>query len=154
MTTYYQPLQRESDRRWDYTSGTGSGGTCPIGYCAGWKEPPDGDECGRLDAQFGPGFALRLSADIEKRREHQAKYHTNGHEAAAEAGACYRQWELDNDLKLYAKPIEEAKELHRCVADGCGEFTAGLACLGQHRNWYLCDAHRNRDVVEKLASKP
>lgn len=35
MTAYYQPLQRESDKRWDMTCGTGSRPAYPIGYCAG-----------------------------------------------------------------------------------------------------------------------
>lgn len=35
MTTYYPPLQRQSDRRWDMTRGTGSTPAYAIGYCAG-----------------------------------------------------------------------------------------------------------------------
>ncbi len=147
MTTYYEARQRDSDKRWDFTSSTGSGGTCPIGYCAGWREMTAHDV-----ARFGEGFAQSLHNEIEAKRVHQAKYHKDGHATAEEACACYREWELDNDLKFFTKPIEEAKELHRCAE--CQEFTAGLACLGQHRNWYLCDAHRNRETVEKLAREP
>lgn len=35
MTAYYQPLQRQSDKRWDMTRGTGSSAAHAIGYCAG-----------------------------------------------------------------------------------------------------------------------
>lgn len=33
MTQYYEVRQRESDKKWDMTCSTGSGGTYPIGYC-------------------------------------------------------------------------------------------------------------------------
>lgn len=149
MTTYIQALQRESDRRWDKTSGTGSTKPHAIGYCAGWKEPATGEEAVRLERQFGPGFVERMNADIEARREHQAKYHTDGHATAAEADECYQRYELDQELNFYA-PRTEPDSLHKCRAPGCSEFTAGLATLGQHRNMWLCDKHRNREAVELI----
>jgi hypothetical protein len=152
MTTYHQALQR-TDGRWDFTSSTGSTKPHPLGYCAGWKEPPMGEESKRLEGQFGDGFVKRLTADIEAKRQHQAKYHSDGHATEREACDCFRQYELDNELEFRTMPKEQAETLHKCQAPECGEFTAGLASLGQYRHFYLCDAHRNRDVVEALASK-
>ena len=153
MTTYHQALQRESDKRWDFTSSTGSSSAYPIGYCAGWKEPPGPEEAAKLDARLGRGFSERLTKEIEAKREHQAKYHTDGHATAAEADACFRRYELDQELQFFTMPVEKAETLHRCQAPECKEFTAGLASLGQHRHFYLCDAHRNRDTVELLITK-
>lgn len=154
MTTYRQALKRESDGRYDFTSSTGSSGAYALGYCAGWKEPPGPEEAAKLDARLGDGFAARITADIEKKRPFQAKYHKEGHADAAEACECYRQYELDHELKFKTKPKEESDQLHRCQAiGGCAEFTAGIAFLGQYNHFYLCDSHRNRDEVEKLINK-
>lgn len=153
MTTYRQALQRESDKRYDFTSSTGSTQAHAVGYCAGWREPAAGEEATRLEKQFGPGFVQSLNLELEAKRQHQAKYHTDGHATAAEACACFHQYELDNELEFKTKPVDEATELHRCQAASCKEFTAGIAFLGQHRHFYLCDMHRNRDEVEKLVTK-
>src|SRR5512134_1548152 len=88
MTTYRQALQRESDKRWDFTSSTGSTKAHPIGYCAGWRDVPSPEVAADLDARLGAGFAERLAAEIEEKRQHQGKYHTDGHATAAEADAC------------------------------------------------------------------
>lgn len=150
MTTYRESLPRQHDGRWDYTAGTGSSPARAIGYCAGWQDPPGAEEAARLDGRLGEGFALRLTADIEKKRPHQAKYHVDGHATSGEACACYREYELDNELEFKSKPTEEVSTLYRCAVSRCSEFTAGVALLGR-RHWPLCDLHRNRETVEKLA---
>jgi hypothetical protein len=147
MTTYHQALKRQSDGRYDFTSSTGSSAAYPLGYCAGWKEPPTGEEAKRLERQFGKGFVERLSAEIEAKRPHQAKYHTDGHATAAEADECYQRYELDQELEFYG-PKLEPETMHKCRAPACGEFTAGLATLGRHRRLWLCEKHRNRETVE------
>lgn len=153
MTTYHQPLKRESDKRWDFTRGTGSSAAYAVGYCAGWKEPPGPEEAAELDKKLGAGFAARITVEIEAKRKYQAKYHTDGHATAAEACACHRQYELDNELELKPKPNEESDTLHRCQAFGCPVHTANLACLGQFNFFHLCDDHLNRETVEKLVVK-
>jgi hypothetical protein len=147
MTTYYQALQRKSDQRYDYTSSTGSTQPHPIGYCAGWKEMSDYGT-----AAWDKNLKESLERDIEEKRPFKDKFHSDGHATAAEAEACYRQYELDHQLRLHEAPAEP-DQLHRCKADGCKEFTAGVAFLGNHRHFYLCDAHRNRETVEKLITK-
>lgn len=153
MTTFLQALPRESDKRWDYTSSTGSSSAHPIGYCAGWKEPPTGEEAKRLEAQFGPGFVERLSKEIEAKRQFKGSYHTDGHATPAEAEACYRNYELDQELEFKTLPLKEADTLHRCMAPDCGEFTAGVAILGKYTRFHLCDKHRNRSTIEKMFVK-
>src|SRR6185503_14244261 len=105
-----------------------------------------------LDAQLGQGFAIRIAESMEKKRPFQAKYHTEGHADAAEACECYKQYELDHELEFKTLPLEKADTLHKCQSAGCPEYTAGIALLGQHRHFYLCDEHRNRAEVEKLIS--
>lgn len=148
MTTYYQALQRESDKRYDYTSSTGSTQPHPIGYCAGWKEMVDYGT-----AAWDQMLKESLVRDIEEKRPFKDKFHRDGHATAAEAEACYRQYELDHHLHFETMPLEKAETLHRCKAPECGEFTAGIAFLGHHRHFYLCDTHRNRVTVEKLIAK-
>lgn len=151
MTTYHQALKRARDGRFDFTSSTGSSAPHPIGYCAGWKEPATGEEAERLTKQFGPDFVEHLNADIEAKREHQAKYHTDGHATEDEAHNCYRRYLLDQELEL-RDPPESPGSLHKCQAPGCGAYTAGEARLGHGypRRFYLCDAHRSRETVEAL----
>lgn len=153
MTRYLQALQKESTKRWDFTSSTGSSGAYPLGYCAGWKEPPEGEEAQQLDARLGAGFSKRLAEDIEKKRPFKDKYHTEGHATEAEACACYREYELDHELEFHDLPRAKADTLHRCEGPGCEEFTAGIGSLGQHRFFHLCPAHQNRATVEQLIAK-
>lgn len=150
MTTYIQALQRESDKRWDMTSGTGSSAAHAIGYCAGWSEPPAGEELKDLEVRTGAGIAKHIVEECEAKRPHQAKYHRGGHATAAEADACYQQYQLDNELQFYGTPTGKVDTLHACKCPGCSEYTAGMARLGQHRYFYLCDKHRNRDTVELI----
>lgn len=147
MTTYYQALQRKSDGKFDYTSSTGSTQPHPIGYCAGWKEMSDYGT-----AAWDKLLKESLARDIEEKRPFKDKYHAHGHATAAEAEACYRQYELDQLLRLEGPPAG-AESLHRCKAPECSEFTAGVAFLGNHLRFYLCDAHRTREVVEQLITK-
>lgn len=152
MTRYLQALQKESTKRWDFTSSTGSSGAYPLGYCAGWKEPPADDEALELDSRLGSGFSKRLAEDIEKKRPFKDKYHTDGHATEAEACACYREYELDQELEFKDLPREKADTLYRCQGPDCEEFTAGAGILG-HRVFRLCPAHQNRATVELLLAK-
>jgi len=148
MTTYYQALRRQSDGRYDYTSCTGSTKPHPIGYCAGWKEITDYGT-----AAWDRLLKASLGRDIEEKRPFKNKFHTDGHATEREAINCYRQYELDHHLEFKDAPTEKANTLHRCQAPGCSEFTAGVAFLSHHRHFYLCDAHRNRETVERLVIK-
>lgn len=148
MTTYRQALQRETDKRYDFTSSTGSSAAYAIGYCAGWKEMADYGT-----AAWDKTLKDGLERAIEEKRPHQAKYHIDGYATAAEAHACYRQYELDNELEFKTLPMKEAETLHKCQAPECEEFTAGTAFLGQYTHFHLCDTHRNREAVEAILNK-
>lgn len=131
---YYGARQRESDKRWDYTSHNRRGGTHPIGYCRKTDWTPE------MRAEFHMS-----DAEWDKIQAHKEKYHDEGHSTADEACACYRSYLLDNDLRLDHKTRDSQ---HRCEV--CGEWTQGFATVSHSFRWFLCDAHRNRDEVEKL----
>lgn len=148
MTRYLQALKR-LDGRWDFTSSTGSSAPYPLGYCAGWREAPTGEEADKLRSSTGQWLVDKLASDIEERRPFADRYHTEGHATAAEADECYRQYQLDHELEFHEAPTEPGT-LHRCQGHGCREYTAGVAFYGQHQHFYLCDVHRNRETVEAL----
>lgn len=140
---WYAARQRK-DQRWDYTC-QNSSGVFPMGYCAGWRETTTEDIAARPELA---AVADHILADQEKRRPHRAKYHTDGHASEEEACACWKRYQLDNELRLHDPP-KDPDTLHRCAAD-CGIFTAGLAEVGEHWHRHLCDEHRTREVVERL----
>lgn len=143
---WYCARQRESDGRWDYTN-RNSTGTYALGYCAGWREL-DHEHLGKI---FGVDRLPWFEQDLEKRRAHQGKYHADGHATAGEADACYRQYQLDNELRLHDPPADP-DALHKCAV--CGTFTAGMAEIGEHWHRHLCDAHRTREAVAGLFLAP
>jgi hypothetical protein len=145
MTTWYRPLQRDRDKRWDYTSSTGSRGAWAIGYCHAWREWTA--ETITETPGLGPELVKRILADQEVDRRHQAKYHADGHATAHEAEICYAHYRIDNELELRDPPADPAS-LHKCAI--CGAFTAGSALFrgGFPHVEYFCDAHRTREHVE------
>jgi hypothetical protein len=148
MARYYQVRQRQDNRRFDMTVSSDDEGWChPIGYCAGWRE---------YSAENYPSakeyLLSEIQRDLEKRRPFQAKYHDGGHETREEADACYRDYELDQELRFYDLDDEQ----HKCAL--CGAWTQKVAELGQfHRYFHLCPEHANREGVEqarRAKSKP
>ena len=118
---YFTARQRESDRRWDYTC-QNSAGTYPIGYCS------------------GPELA-HFSAE-----EHRSKYHDDGHATAEEAYACHRAYELDNSVRYHDRDDTQKK----CLI--CEAWTTRRAVVGQEltKEYALCEAHANRESLEKV----
>jgi hypothetical protein len=145
-----QPLQRKDDGRWDYTYGN-SRGTFADGYCRAWK-PWTAESVARI-GMGGDDPAAVAEEWNAKEAPHVGKYHDNGHATAEEAVDCHRLYELDHHLEFFAdRP--NADTAHRCQAQGCATFTSGLADLrGGHKHWWLCEAHRTREVVEALWPK-
>lgn len=143
MARIYSVLQRQSDKRWDMTvSSDEEGWAHAIGYCAGWKGDPDEAERERLEKMFGEGFADRLAAELEPLRQHQAKFHRDGHATAEEAYACYKQYELDTKLRFWESKSEQKK----CQI--CEAWTTHRAELGEfHREFFLCLEHATRENV-------
>jgi len=143
MTRYYQPRQRISNGRWDYTSGTNSSGIFAIGYCAGWPEHTRES----LEAKSVRGYLVEaILADQEKRRPSAAKYHSDGHATAEEAVACHLQYELDTALAF----VDDPSKQERCAT--CEEWTTGRATFRGDsflRLFALCPKHQTREDVEK-----
>lgn len=130
---HYNAKQRLSDMRWDYVCGNR-----PTGYCAGYREFTEKDDF--LSEQ------MRIQENA-KMAVHKEKYHTNGHETEEEARLCYKQYMLDNELRLSPKQ-ENPSQLNKC--DVCGEFCSGSASIGWCERYTLCEKHCTRDEVERL----
>lgn len=122
---YYAARQREKTKKWDYTC-RNDGQIWPVGYCAG-----------------------RLVDVMKVPEDKREPYHEDGHETAEEAQECYKRYVLDNDLRLDSKMSGQQR---RCEADGCEEWTQGLATIRGGQMFVLCDEHRNRETVEGMFS--
>src|SRR5579872_1441557 len=83
---YLKPRQRETDGRWDYTQ-MNDGIVWRIGYCHEFREPKKDEWCWSEEAK------KKLYANREK-------YHKDGHLTEQEAYDCYKQYKLDNELRL------------------------------------------------------
>lgn len=135
---HWKARQRETDQRWDYTCREGQGRVYATGYCGGYRE---------FDPSFFPD-AERLNAEMEPFRE---KYHTDGHATEAEAIECYRQYQLDRQLKFNRWTHEALPgTLHICDHNGCTEYTPHQASIGGYHVWHLCPEHLNRETVDAL----
>lgn len=148
MTRYLQALKR-LDGRYDFTSSTGSSAPYALGYCAGWREAPTGEDAEKLKRSMGQWLVDQLAVDIEAKRAFASRYHTSGHGSAGEADECYRQYQLDHELEFHDAPTVP-DTLHKCQEPGCMAYTEGIAFFGQHQHFYLCNSHRTREVVEAL----
>lgn len=140
MTTYFEALQRQTDKRWDYTRRTGSTPAHPIGYCAGWNYP-------RLIENLEPSNPLIVALEHEQaaRLQFKDKYHKDGHATAEEAMACHDTFLLDTALEFRRSETEQ----HRCVV--CKAWAQNLVDvrgenIGPHH--WVCDEHATRAAYE------
>lgn len=141
---YYEALQRESDKRWDYTR-RNDGRTWAIGYCRGWIETPHED----LVEQYGADQGEMFHKAQEECREFQEHYHDDGHETSEEACECYKRYLLDNQVRLEFGTT--ANTQHRCEMKDCDAWTQKLAMV-EHRTYHLCDDHRNVESLRELVT--
>lgn len=125
-------LQRESDKRWDYTVQWGDRIT-PIGYCRPFKDP---DEMG---VPMNPDTAATI-------RQFKDKHHSHGHETAEEACNCYKEYLLDQRLRHG----ELDNQMVRCQV--CGEWTQHVIYLDGYVSYKVCEKHATREELEKLVS--
>lgn len=140
---YAKPRQRETDKRWDYTNSRDH--LCwPIGYCGGWMWPEPGK------ADFPGGFGSRESYETYHKTisQFREKYHRDGHATAEEAAECYRQYQLDNDLKFNTGKLQN--EQQKCEAEGCDAWTQDISQITWMNMFPLCKDHQNRESVEKI----
>lgn len=136
---YYAAKQRQSDMKWDYTC-SNNNFTQPIGYCSEYID-------------WTPELLSRLGVpydhpSFEKQRNFQHKHHNCGHETKQEARECYREYLLDQKLKLMC---ENAETQIRCKI--CGKWTNLYAEI-ETNMWNLCEEHNNRKEIEKIFEAP
>lgn len=140
---WYQPLQRQSDKRWDYTSSSGSS-SYPIGYCGGWKEYTP-EELADIDAKLGEGFSERLIKERDRNVAFKHKFHKDGHATSEEACACYKQYVFECEREQYI----EKSIAHKCAE--CGVWMSNITQFGRSlgKRLYLCDEHMTEEMYAK-----
>lgn len=133
-------LSDGSAGQWDYTR-RNDDRIWPIGYCAGWRETSEET----IRAVYGGRDSASFRKDEALREKFRPKYHSTGHASKEEACDCYREFVLDNRLRLDGRMSHQ----DRCQAEGCGDWTQRLAEV-DHQVFPLCDKHCTREEVEKL----
>ena len=78
------------------------------------------------------------------------EYHEVGHETEGQARECYKQYLLDNELRLEGQELADSRRM--CECDGCEVWTGKMAAISPTRSFILCDEHRTREVVSGLFS--
>ena len=146
----YEAAQKKNGR-WDYTCSNGY--TYPLGYCAGlrlWTE----ETCRGIVHLSGDDLKEWIRTENARLSKFESKYHRDGHPTKEQAELCYREYLLDNSLRfLMAKDLGRAPEqLNKCVE--CDAYTANFCEIRNWMQWNLCDAHANREVVERLFKTP
>lgn len=143
---YYKALQRDKDKRWDYTV-TNDGASRPIGYCGGpfekrWLSPEE-DPWIRV---VYPSRVLYEEARA-KTAAFRSKYHSDGHTTEAEAYACYTEYLLDNRLR----EGRQSDTLKPVPCEICGTPTEQFVAVNTAGSAFmLCDRHRNREGAAQL----
>lgn len=138
MARIYMPRQRTDDGRWRMTVSSDEEGWChAVGYC-------------RPHKALTPtaGYISQEMCDAENARTEpfKHKYHDDGHATEAEAAACYREWELDQDVHKHVFSTTQKK----CAE--CGEWTSHVVEIGLHLVT-LCEKHQDREMIKKHAFK-
>jgi hypothetical protein len=139
---YYAARQRQKDKKWDYTS-RNDDFTQPVGYCAAYVEWTE-EMLKRLGLYGKP----ENHPSLMRQQKFKDKYHICGHDTKEEAENCYREYLLDQHLKLNR---EHPDAQIKCAV--CGKWTTLYAEIDMHM-WDLCEEHNNREEVEKLFEAP
>ena len=130
---YYEPKKRKEDDRWDYTRNNR-----PTGYCKEFKE---------FEAEFVEDYKIS-EEEIDKHNQFAYKYHTHGHDSKEEACDCYKEYQIDHELRLGCKMSGQQMQ---CKV--CEEWTQMFAEIGC-KMYVLCEDHNNREEVEKFYRAP
>lgn len=133
---HYSARQR-TDGRWDFTCGNQ-----PVGYCGEFIEWGDNER-----KMFGENFANHV---IEEQKDYKFrhKHHIDGHATAEEACECYKQYLLDNNMRV----SNNKNSQHKCGV--CGEWTTQFVQVGESWLRTLCEKHSNKEEVEKIYKAP
>jgi len=142
---YYQPLQKEDTKRWDYCCHNKRTGTYPIGYCAGWRD----FNVKEAEKRYGTATAQWMQKEKEENLHLKEKYHKGGHASSEAACECYRQYCLDTKLRLNAGTFSEAQ--YRCQVEDCLAWAQKEAQV-DHQRFILCEEHMTTETVASLFS--
>lgn len=150
MARIYQPLQRQSDGRWNMTvSSDDERWTHAVGFCSGTFDqvwPPHNPSLPERVAAWGSVEAYE--ADREKHRVHAFAYHDNGHATAAEAAECYDRY----CRTLHRRDFDEKDVQRPCAI--CGAWTQHRVMVGEVRLFALCSKHlADKDVAAAVAKE-
>jgi hypothetical protein len=136
---YYAARQRQKDMRWDYTV-RNDDRTSPVGYCAPYMEWTE-----EFFKKIGIG---EDHPQVVLGKNFKHKHHTGGHATREEAQSCYREYLLDQRLRLKRERTDTQK---KCAV--CGSWTTLYAEIDME-TWDLCEAHNSREEVEKFFEPP
>lgn len=135
---FLKPRQRQSDKRWDYTSANDNQKTCyAIGYCAPYRHWTDEQR-----ERLGGYITDEMVAESEATKH---KHHEDGHATAEEACECYKQYLLDHETSY-----DGHKQEPWSPCDICQKRTPSVVMVSGWPKAHLCDEHRNRECLEKV----
>jgi hypothetical protein len=135
---HYHAAQRH-DGRWCFVQSRGDQIEREVGYCGPAMTEADYE---RLEKQIGY-VVPQSERELYAKTAH--KHHADGHATAAEACACYHEYQLDHSLQLNRVM---SGQMQKCRV--CGEWTQRYAQFGEARLYILCEKHNNRETVATL----
>ena len=143
--TYH--VQKRLDHRYEMTLQGQDDQTRPIGYCAGWVERTR-EDWRKVFPWANESYIEELLRQYEVLKEHQGKYHSDGHPTRGEAFLCYREFQFDNELHF------SREKSIRGQCDVCDASASWSAHLGEFDIFSLCDQHNSPlGVRQALALK-
>lgn len=135
---YEQARERKADGRWDWTN-MRDGLIWATDYCAGFK--PYAEICAALGMPNSPKAA-------ERHDRYKDKYHTDGHATREEAERCHYDYQIDHAREFKIGPDTQRK----CAYPDCEAWTQNGLQIGNYELYLLCDGHRDRDGLERVAA--
>lgn len=130
---HYKARQRK-DGQWDYTVNLGDF-IIPVGYCSKYHRWTE-EDARRFDIPTDHPTVVRGEKFAHK-------HHDCGHSTPEEARECYRQYLLDQELRLMCI---DGNAQRKCMK--CGDWTQHYAEVDM-KCFQLCEAHNSRECVSE-----
>lgn len=80
-------------------------------------------------------------------RTHELNESWHKHTTQQEAEECYKQYQLDNSLRLEGGIMSNTKV--KCQVDGCEEYS-GVTSYIDYECFVLCPTHRTKEVIATM----
>lgn len=71
----------------------------------------------------------------------------DGHDTQQEAEECYKQYQLDNSLRLEGGSMYNTKV--KCQFEDCTEYTDIVSYI-DYEHFILCPTHRTKEIVSTM----